>query len=53
MLKALEAVAGVSEVSVSLEDKQARVTMENEVADEVLCNAVTEAGYDVKGCKTA
>ena len=34
-------------------DKQARVTMENEVADEVLCNAVTEAGYDVKGCKTA
>lgn len=53
VLKALEAVAGVSEVSVSLEDKQARVTMENEVADEVLCNAVTEAGYDVKGCKTA
>ena len=51
--KALEGIDGVTAVSVSLEDKQASVTMENEVADEVLCGAVTEAGYEVKGCKIA
>ena len=53
--KALEGVEGVTAVDVSLEDKQASVTMENDVPDETLCSAVTEAGYEVKGCniKTA
>lgn len=51
--KALEGIEGVTAVSVSLEDKQASVTMDNEVADEALCQAVAEAGYEVKGCRTA
>lgn len=50
--KALEGVAGVGSVDVSLEKKQAAVMMEEEVADEVLSGAVTEAGYEVRGCKT-
>lgn len=51
--KALEGIAGVTEVEVSLDNKTATVTMENEIADETLTNAVTEAGYEVKGCRTA
>lgn len=49
--KALEGVAGVTQVTVSLEEKQAKVTMETEVADDVLAAAVTEAGYQVTGCR--
>ncbi|MDE5939915.1 MAG: heavy metal translocating P-type ATPase [Lachnospiraceae bacterium] len=51
--KALEGVAGVTSVEVSLENGTASVTMENEIADETLGNAVTEAGYEVKRCRTA
>lgn len=51
--KALEGVAGVTAVEVSLENKTARVTMESEIADETIAGAVTEAGYEVKGCRTA
>lgn len=51
--KALEGVAGVTAVEVSLENNTASVTMENEIADETLKSAVTAAGYEVKGCKTA
>ena len=51
--KALEGVAGVSSVEVSLENKQATVTMDSDIADEKLSEAVTEAGYEVKGCRTA
>lgn len=51
--KALEGIAGVTAVEVSLENKQATVTMEKEIADETLEGAVTEAGYEVKGCQTA
>ncbi len=51
--KALEGIAGVSSVEVSLENKQATVTMDSEIADEKLSEAVTEAGYEVKGCRTA
>ena len=51
--KALEGVEGVTAVEVSLENRTASVTMENEIADETLSNAVTEAGYEVKGCRTA
>lgn len=51
--KALEGIAGVTEVEVNLENKTATVTMENEIAEETLTDAVTEAGYEVKGCRTA
>lgn len=51
--KALEGVAGVTAVEVSLENNTASVTMESEIADETLAGAVTEAGYEVKGCRTA
>lgn len=51
--KALEGIAGVSAVEVSLENSTASVTMESEIADEKLAEAVTEAGYEVKGCRTA
>lgn len=48
--KALEGVAGVSAVEVSLENKTATVTMGQEIEDAVLVAAVTEAGYEVKEC---
>lgn len=51
--KALEGISGVTSVEVSLENKTASVTMEDEVADETLSEAVTEAGYEVKGCRIA
>ena len=51
--KALEGIAGVTEVTVSLEEKTATVKMESEVADDKLSQAVTEAGYQVKACRTA
>ena len=51
--KALEEIAGVTEVNVSLEEKTATVTMESEIADDKLSQAVTEAGYQVKGCRIA
>ena len=47
--KALEAVAGVTEVTMSLEDKTATVVCGSEVSDETLTAAVTDAGYEVKG----
>lgn len=48
--KALESIKGVK-ADVSLEKKHAIVTLENEVADEVLIKAVVDAGYEVKGMK--
>jgi Cu2+-exporting ATPase len=50
--QALEKVEGASDVNVSLEQKQARVTLTGEVDDEKLINAVTEAGYTVVSCRT-
>jgi copper ion binding protein len=47
--KALEAVEGVKNVKVSLEKKNAVVEADGEISDETLKNAVTEAGYEVKG----
>lgn len=47
--KALEEVAGISGVTMSLEDKTATVELEGEVTDEALTAAVTAAGYEVKG----
>jgi P-type Cu2+ transporter len=43
--KALAAVDGVSKVEVSLADKKADVTLGKDVADKVLMDAVTGAGY--------
>lgn len=45
--KALEAVAGVSAVTMSLEDKTASVELAEEVSDKALTDAVNEAGYEV------
>ena len=47
--KALEEVAGVSAVTMSLENKTATVEVSGEVTDQTLTAAVTEAGYEVKG----
>ena len=44
--KALNAIDGVSAV-VSLEDKNATVTLSKDVSDDVLTQAVTDAGYTV------
>lgn len=44
--KALAGVEGVTAVSVDLEAKQAKVTCVSSVADETLCAAVAEAGYE-------
>ena len=46
--KALEAVEGVSTVTMNLEEKTALVVLKTEVADEALTAAVTDAGYEVK-----
>lgn len=45
--KALEAVEGVTAVTMSLEAKSAEVVAQKEIADDVLKNVVTEAGYEV------
>lgn len=49
--EALEGVEGVTKAEVSLEEKQASVTMADGVSDETLTEAVTKAGYKVLGCK--
>lgn len=51
--EALEGVEGVTQADVSLEAKQASVTLAGEVSNETLTEAVTKAGYKVLGCKTA
>ncbi len=51
--EALEGLEGVTQAEVSLEDKQASVTMAQEISDESLTEAVTKAGYKVLACKTA
>lgn len=47
--KALEGVAGVAAVRVSLEDKAACVTLSAPAEDAALSAAVEEAGYTVTG----
>ena len=49
--KALEEVAGVKQVTMNLEEKSAKVTLDKEVSDDALKAAVTEAGYEVIGIK--
>lgn len=45
--KALEEIEGVESVVMSLEEKSAQITLSAPIEDEVLGNAVTQAGYDV------
>ena len=45
--KALSAIDGVSAVEMSLEGKSATLTLSENVDDQVLTDAVTEAGYEV------
>lgn len=49
--KALSGIEGVEAVEVSLENKNAAVTLAADVADDVLTKAVVDAGYEVKGVK--
>ena len=46
--KALQAVEGVSNVTVDLKKKTAVVTLANTVENETLIEAVVQAGYEVK-----
>ena len=46
--KALSGVAGVAKVDVNLKKKTAIVEFTQDVANEALISAVTEAGYEVK-----
>lgn len=50
--KALAGVEGVTEAVVDLESKKATVTLAQDVADQALMDAVTEAGYTPVGCET-
>lgn len=50
--KALSGIEGVEAVEVSLENKNAAVTLAADVSDDVLVKAVVDAGYEVKGVKT-
>ena len=47
--KALEQLPGVTEVDVSLENKQAVLTLTADVADEAIRAAISDAGYEVTG----
>ena len=51
--KTLAGVEGVIEAAVDLDSKQATVTLEKDVADQTLMDAVTEAGYTPVSCTTA
>ena len=46
--EALDAIDGVK-AEVSLENKNAKVSLQKEVSDDVLKEAVVKAGYEVKG----
>lgn len=50
--KALENVTGVTLVEMSLEEKTASVELSEDVPDEVLKKAVSDAGYEVTGIET-
>ena len=49
--KALEGLDGVKEADVSLEEKNAKVELDKDVADEALVKAVEDAGYSAKIAK--
>ena len=45
--KTLAAISGVAEVTVSLEEKSAKVKLNQDVADEVFKTAIEDAGYQL------
>ncbi len=45
--KALEKLAGVTNVTVDLAEKEATVDLSGQVADDILTGAITDAGYEV------
>ena len=47
--KALAAVPGVEEVAVSLDDKSARVKLNQNVSDDTFKTVVQNAGYELTG----
>ena len=49
--KTLAALEGVTAVEMSLEGKSATLTLSKEIDDQVLTDAVTEAGYEVVSVK--
>lgn len=49
--KALTALENVTKVEVSVADKNAKITFEKDVSDQVIKNAITEAGYTVTDIK--
>ena len=49
--EALEKIDGVSDVKVSLEDKNAVIHVNQNVTDEQITNAIVEAGYEVTAIK--
>ena len=49
--KALSEVEGVTKVTVDLKKKKAVVEIANDVSDEVLMKAVSDAGYEPRSCK--
>lgn len=51
--EALLEIEGVAGADVVLEPKTATVTLEKEIADEVLKTAVVDAGYDVTSIQNA
>ncbi|MCI8776268.1 MAG: heavy metal translocating P-type ATPase, partial [Oscillospiraceae bacterium] len=51
--KALTSLSGIKDAEVNLEKKTAEVVMESDISDDILINAVTEAGYTVLSCNKA
>ena len=47
--KALKGIPGVAEVTVSLEENQAVITSEAEIADEAIKAVIEDAGYTYLG----
>lgn len=51
--EALKKVPGVAEAAVSLENKEATVTLNQDVADQTLLEAIKAAGYEATACRSA
>ena len=51
--EALEGLDGVSGADVSLETNTAVITLEHDIADDVIKSAIDEAGYDVSKIEAA
>ena len=45
--KALEALEGITAVTMSLEQKSAEITLDQEISNQLLTQTITDAGYEV------